>query len=47
MDLDLDGCLLEGNKGRFGERGDVEMKRKEDDEMKNRAVNGSNLIMIE
>ena len=30
----------------WGEGGD-EMKRKEDDEMKNRAVNGSNLIMIE
>ena len=39
MDLDLDGCLLEGNKGRFGERGDVEMN--------NWVVNGSNLIMIE
>ena len=30
----------------WGEGGD-EMKRKEDDEMKNWAVNGSNLIMIE
>lgn len=30
----------------WGEGG-VEMKRKEDDERKNWAVNGSNLIMIE